>query len=456
MSLDTELTEALSRDGGRLFLVGGRVRDEVLAELGRAQPEVPDRDYLVTGLELADVIERLSRLGRAEVVGASFGVIKFTRDGRTVDIALPRRERSTGSHHRDFAVEAGPQISLVEDLARRDFRINMMARELRSGQLIDPYGGRDDLIARRLDIVRAETFAEDPLRILRGAQFAARFELTPSPEALQGMRGAAHMIGTVAAERMADELRKLLERSPRPSIGFELLRETGALDRVLPELMEGWDVEQNEFHAFSVYYHSLRACDLAPQELVLRLAALFHDVGKPRTKEGPHFYRHEFVGAEMAKTALQRLRFSNDVVAAVCRLVALHMYHADDHLSDAAIRRFIRRAGSEHIDALFSLRQADVLASGLPPRGVEQNARFEERVKGVLNAPHVFSLADLCIDGNDVIELMREDKIVGADFRGGPRVGETLRYCLEQTLDDPAKNQPHVLRELARQFLRGR
>src|SRR5579863_160841 len=147
-SLDRALQDALS--GGRVYAVGGRVRDEVLAELGRPQPPAQDFDYLVTGLALEDIVERLSLLGRAELVGASFGVIKFTKDGKTVDVALPRRERSVGPRHRDFEVDSAPDIPLEVDLARRDFRMNMMARDLGSGAIIDPFDGRADLINRRL------------------------------------------------------------------------------------------------------------------------------------------------------------------------------------------------------------------------------------------------------------------------------------------------------------------
>src|ERR1700688_1683754 len=209
---------------GALYAVGGRVRDEVRTSLDGISRPAKDLDYVATGLELDELVERLGRLGRADVVGASFAVVKCTFDGTTVDVALPRRERSTGVGHRDFLVEASPAISIEDDLARRDFRMNMLARALPDGDLVDPYGGEADIRARRIDLLRAEAFEEDPLRMVRAAQFAARFEYAVTPETMAAMRRAAPLIETVSAERLHDELVKLLGEARRPSIGLEVMR----------------------------------------------------------------------------------------------------------------------------------------------------------------------------------------------------------------------------------------
>ncbi|HEY5093679.1 MAG TPA: HD domain-containing protein, partial [Candidatus Eremiobacteraceae bacterium] len=399
-----------------------------------------------------ELVHKLRQAGSAELVGASFGVVKFAANGMVTDIALPRRERSTGTHHRDFAVDYDPSIPVEDDLARRDFRINMMARNLRTGEIIDPFGGRSDIEAKRLDILADQVFVEDPLRILRGAQFAARFDLTVSERAMNGMRAAAHLVSTVAAERVAEELTKLLVKAARPSIGFEILRECGALDILIPELMEGWGIEQNEYHRFTVYFHNMKCCDAIEQDPKLRLAALFHDVGKPRTKDGPHFYRHEFVGEAMTKAVLDRFRFSTDLTRDVAHLVKHHMYAADDQLTDAAVRRFVRRVGVAAVEPLFALRAADVSASGLPARDPAQSKRFETRVLDAIAARAPFGIADLAIDGAGIIAIMRELKLVGPEFSGDRRVGEALNHCLEQVLDDPALNERESLRALVRAF----
>ena len=165
-------------------------------------------------------------------------------------MALPRRERSVGVGHREFQVEAGPSVTLEEDLGRRDFRMNMLARALPSGLLIDPYGGQDDIRERRIDILAPASFREDPLRMLRAAQFAARFEYSTSANLCAAMTDSAPLVTSVSAERIHDELTKLFVKARKPSIGLELLRETGVLAFLWPELLEGVGVEQNEWHAY--------------------------------------------------------------------------------------------------------------------------------------------------------------------------------------------------------------
>ena len=296
-ALDEALLAAL--EPGALYAVGGRVRDELRAERGEPVEASADLDYVVTGTSLEPLLTRLRTVGKVDVVGASFAVVKLTSAVGNADIALPRRERSTGVGHRDFAVEAGPEVPLADDLARRDFRINMMARAVATGELIDPYGGVADIEARRIDILRPQAFDEDPLRMLRACQFAARFNYAISGPTAEAMRKAAPSAATVAAERVAEELWKLL-RAPRPSYGIEWMRESGVLEWVWPELLEGFRVAQNEWHAYDVYRHNLETLDAAPPgDPVLRLAALLHDIGKPRTKDRPHFYRHEHAGEGM-------------------------------------------------------------------------------------------------------------------------------------------------------------
>ena len=449
--LDQQLAELLPPDS--LYAVGGRVRDEIRAEIEGIDPRVADSDYVVVGVPLDELLVRLGSLGRVDLVGASFAVIKLTTAGETVDVALPRRERSVGVGHRDFLVESGPEVSLEEDLARRDFRINMLARALPSGRLVDPYGGEADIRARRIDILTPASFVEDPLRMLRAARFSARFEYVPTPAVLEAMRSAAPLVTSVSAERIAEEFIKLLVRAARPSIGLEVLRETGVLEHLWPELLEGVGVEQNEWHAYDVWRHSLATLDATPSgNLVARLAGLFHDIGKPRTKDGPHFYRHEIVGAEMATAMLERFRFPQQVVQATEHLVRQHMYSADPELSDAAMRRFIRRIEPKNLEHLFALRHADIRGSGLPKRD-GSNELFEARVREELARKPAFSVRELGIDGDDVIAALVRRGEVPAGFRGDERVGAALGWLFEQVTDAPERNERALLLQILEQYL---
>jgi putative nucleotidyltransferase with HDIG domain len=454
--IDASLASVLPQ--GSLYAVGGRVRDELRERIEGVTIPAKDLDYVVVGVPLDDLIVRLRKLGRAELTGASFSVVKLVLGDAVVDVALPRRERSTGSGHRDFVIESGPDIPLEEDLARRDFRMNMMARAIASANgevsstLVDPYRGAEDVRLRRIDIVRQEAFWEDPLRMLRAVQFAARFGYSITPGTLEAMRASSALVTTVSAERVRDELIKLLS-AHRPSLGIDLMLQTGLLERLLPETVEGCGIEQNEWHAYDVYRHNLETLDAASvDDLTVRLAALFHDVGKPRTKEGPHFYRHEIIGSEMVKEILERLRFSTETVERVSNLVREHMYVADPGLAPAALRRFVRRVGVENLERQFALRHADIRGSGLPKRD-DANERFEACVRAIVAERPAFSVKDLAINGNDVISALIEVGRLQRASRGGPMVGHVLQTIFEQVTDDPSRNERSRLLEMLRQIV---
>lgn len=450
---DALLSAALPE--GSLFAVGGRVRDELRAQIENIEIPVKDLDYVVTGLSFADLQKRLEPLGRVDLVGATFAVIKLTVDGTTVDVALPRRERSVGIGHRDFEVESGPDIPLRDDLSRRDFRMNMIARALPDGKLVDPYHGERDIRARRIDILAPAAFEEDPLRILRAVQFAARFGYNISSQALEAMAACAPLIRTVSPERVGEELTKLLVRAPKPSVGFEIMRQTGVLAEIWPEFLEGVGMEQNEWHAYDVYRHNIETVDASPPgDLVLRLAALFHDVGKPRVKDGPHFYRHEHVGEELVREMLGRVRFSGAVTDAVAHLVKQHMYTADPELSDAGIRRFIRRIGPDQLERQFALRAADIAGSGLPKRD-GSNEAFQARVFEEVARKPAFSVRDLRIGGAEVIARMVERGFAATGYRGDERVGAALQWLFEQVTEEPGRNERSCLLALLDSYLDG-
>jgi len=449
--LDVLLETVFAADA--LFAVGGRVRDDLRLAGGQTERPPKDHDYVVVGLELEDVVQRLRTVGRVDLVGASFAVLKFRSADGDADVALPRREQSTGVGHRDFLVESGPSVSLADDLGRRDFRMNMIARRVSDGILVDPYGGVADVAARRIDVVRAESFEEDPLRMLRAAQFAARFDYRLSDAASTAMRASAGRIATVSPERIGDEVGKLLTLADRPSVGLEILREHGLLALIWPELLEGVGVDQNEWHAYDVYRHNLVTVDASPPgDLTLRLAALLHDVGKPRTKDGPHFYRHEHVGADMVPSMLERIRLPHDTIETVTHLVRQHMYNNDPAAQPKTIRRFVQRIGVAQLGRLFGLRSADIAGSGLPKRD-DTNERFQARVAEIVAEAPAFSVRDLAVGGAEVIAALQRRGAVASDYRGDERVGRTLRWLFEQVTDEPSRNQPDLLAALIERYL---
>lgn len=454
--LDDVLVAALP--AARVHAVGGRVRDEFRTLQDGIERVPKDLDYVVTGITQPELLAGLRAVGRVDVVGASFAVFKFRHADGEADIALPRRERSTGVGHKEFFVEAGADVSLEDDLRRRDFRMNMIARRLADGEVVDPHGGVADIRAARIDIVDEATFEEDPLRLLRAAQFAARFAYAPTPRTEAAMREAAGLVTTVSAERIGEEIVKLLT-ARTPSIGLEILRGTGVLAHVWPELLEGLEVDQNDWHAYDVYRHNLATLDAAPSgDVTLRLAALLHDVGKPRTAaprpdgRGNTFYQHEQVGAEMVPPMLARLRLPNDTVDTIAHLVLHHMYAADPEVQDKTMRRFVRRIGPDHLARLFALRAADIEGSGLPRRD-DSNERFEARIAAVLAEGPAFSIRDLAVSGNDVVAMFERKGLAPSGFRGDRRVGEVLHALFEEVTDDPSRNVAGLLAERAERYI---
>lgn len=454
--LDDVLLAAL--DPAPVFAVGGRVRDEARARLDGIERQPKDLDYVVTGLTLDVLLDRLRAAGRVDVVGASFAVLKFRHPAGEADVALPRRERSVGAGHKDFAVESGPEIPLEDDLRRRDFRMNMIARRLIDDFLVDPYGGLEDIWLGRIDIVDAATFEDDPLRMLRAAQFAARFGFALTDRTAAAIRASAPLVKTVSAERIGDEIAKLFSAAV-PSTGIEVLRETDVLAHLWPELLEGAGVDQNDWHAYDVYRHNLATLDAAPPgDLSLRLAALLHDIGKPRTAaarpdgRGNTFYQHENVGAAMVPAMLARLRLPNETVETVAHLVRHHMYAADPELADKTLRRFVRRIGPQHLERLFALRWADIKGSGKPKRD-DSNERFEAAIARILAESPAFSVRELALDGAGVIDVFVRKKLAPPGFRGDPRVGEVLRALFEEVTDDPSRNEAALLVARAERYI---
>jgi len=392
----------------RAWAVGGFVRDHLL---GRPHP---DLDVVVEGGDALKLAERFAELAgtRKPVLFPRFGTAQVTWGDRLVEFATARAESYLPESRKP---EVRP-ATLEADLERRDFTVNALLMDL-DGQVHDPLGrGRADLEARVLRTPREpdQTFDDDPLRMLRAIRFAAQLGFELAPDLLPAMRGLRDRLRppVLSVERTADELRKMLV-SERPALALELMEAAGLLEVVLPELAACRGVEQRGYHHADVYQHTLETVAATPPRLTERLAALFHDVGKPVTAGGDgSFHGHDLKGAEMAMEALGRLRFSNAETERVARLVRLHLRPVfyESTWSDAAVRRLARDAGDLR-EPLLALARADIAASDYPhPEKLDE---LEDRLRAVLEESP--SRIRVPVSGEDV---MRELKLPP-----GPEVG---------------------------------
>jgi poly(A) polymerase/tRNA nucleotidyltransferase (CCA-adding enzyme) len=311
---------------------------------------------------------------------------------------------------------------------------------------VDPFGGESDLKAK---IIRAvgeprERFREDALRLLRAVRFSAQLGFKIEPATLAAVRELSSELEFISKERIRDEFSKLLQTS-RAVAGVELLRETGLLRHIFPELLEGVGMSQNKHHIYSVYEHNLYSLGYAVKEgftLDLRIASLLHDVGKPRTKrgEGPSstFYGHQVVGEQLALVMLDRLRFPRDLIEKVALLVREHMFVYDpETVTLAGVRRLVARVGRENVDDLMKIREADRIGSGVPKAQPYRLRYLKAMVEKVGTDPvHPKMLA---LRGDAVVELLK--------IEPGPRVGKVLAVLLEEVLDDPKLNAQDILTE---------
>jgi len=429
--------------GYEVYLVGGSVRDRLLKRKNGKE------DYdLATSASPRQVQGMFSRV---IPTGIDHGTVTVLFQGAQFEVTTFRTETTYSDRRRpDSVAYTG---SLHEDLSRRDFTINALAVNGITGELTDTQGGMEDLKRRILRSIGdpRQRFQEDALRMLRGCRFSAQLEFTLEEETLEAMRELAHTIAWVSAERMRDELQAMLT-SRLPSIGLEYMRSTGVMEHILPELLQGLGVEQKGDHRYDVYYHSVYTCDGAPREHpLLRWAALLHDIGKPACRQTDEngiytFHRHEQVSAEMADCILRRLCFSNRDREKVVHLISKHMYHYTPQWSDAAVRRFLRQVGQEHLDDLFRLRMADQYGTFGRVLRRDLSSELRRRIESVLAQQDALTIRDLAVDGND---LMRE-----LSLRPGKEIGVLLHVLLEAVLDDPQLNEPARLLEIARSYYR--
>ena len=410
--------------GSEAYLVGGFVRDRLLGREGK------DIDLVVVGSEGVPLLQAVSaRLGWPRpVIFERFGTAQVRGGGFVVEVVRARAERyDPGSRKPD--VRPG---TLEDDIRRRDFTVNALAQTL-DGRVLDLTGqGLDDLGhgILRTPLDAADTFSEDPLRMFRAARFVAQLGFQLAPGLADAIRAMSHRAAILSAERIREELSRLLI-SPHPSGGMEALRETGLLEVAIPELLPMVGVEQGGWHIHDVWGHTMQAVERAPAHLVTRLAALFHDVGKPRTHvvsaDGRHtFHGHAQVGAEIAVMVMERLRYSNDEVSQVRSLVLHHMWpiqYRPETVGDGAVRRFIRTVGELRSEQL-ALARADTLASAYPT--VEALDELEQRAAR-LDADRQVSRLRPPLDGRELMRL--------AGRGPGPWVGGALRALVDAVLD---------------------
>jgi len=437
------------------YVVGGAVRDELL-EIVHA-----DEDFLVPGVDQAGLRRALEPHGRVEdmeVHGQLVGVRFYPHDRAVralvpagIELTPPRAERSVGPGHRDFEIVVDGTVSIEDDMARRDFTVNAMARRLETGELVDPFRGLADLERRELRTVSPDSFREDPLRILRGLRLLSQLGFALPPETLDQMRAEAAGLRHVSGERIggglaADgmgELSKLLLGS-RPRDALRIARDTGALVEVIPEFAAaiGYELDSPrqpvtlDEHLFAVVQYTSDAG--AP--LAVRLAALLHDLGKPDADATGGDHAH--LGAGTTGRVMRRLRYPNTLRDDVVRIVAGHSFWLEGVIDDRFARRFLASHGLDRARELVVHKRADLKAKAVEDWELEHLAELARHVEDQRDA--VYRLGDLAVDGRDLLEL---------GFREGPALGAELARLLDVVIDDPAANARETLLALAREAL---
>jgi len=462
--------------GFQLYLVGGCVRDMLTSrpitdwdlttnatpdEMLKLFPDAfYDNSFGTVGIPLKNEKEMENPEARLQLPSQSDG-------GQVVEVTTFRTERGYDDRRHPTEIKWGKTIE--EDLSRRDFTMNAIALDLNrnsgeeqsddsridSGQarmteynLIDPYNGRQDIEDKLIRAVGNpnERFKEDALRLMRAIRFAAQLGFQIEEQTLAAITNDAPLLSEIAGERIRDELLKLLA-SDYPYEGIMLLKNTGLLHQILPELEEGIGMSQarpGRHHKDDVFTHnvlSLKFC--LSTDPIVRFATLIHDIGKPRvqsTDENGYviFHNHEIVGSRLAYEICDRLRFSKKQRSKVTKLIRWHMFTVDEHITDSAVRRFIRRIGVENVKDMMDLRVGDRLGGGTQTAESWRLKLFKERVEKQL-APAPFSINDLAIDGNDVMKEL--------NLKPSRKIGEILQKLFEEVDEDLSKNTKEYLLE---------
>lgn len=431
----THICETLHAAGHRAYCVGGAVRDMLM---GR---EAHDWDIATSARpeQVATLFERV------EPTGLQHGTVSVIFDGTAYEVTTFRSDGDYLDGRRPDGVTFVETIE--EDLARRDFTVNAIALDPVTGDLVDPFGGQSDIQAKLIQCVGEPSarFGEDGLRLLRAARFAATLGFTIDGATVVAMCDSGHMLERIAAERVQAELCKAIMAAV-PSTAFEILTVTALLDRVIPEVAPMYGCGQNRYHAYDVWTHTLAVLDACPADLVVRLAALFHDVDKPTCK-GVHpkhgdvtFYNHEDVGAETTDAIMRRLKFSTEIRERVVHLVRHHLVKYERGWAASAIRRWVRKTGRGNVEPLLALARADIIGKG--PAQVPLDVTILDHLAGriasmEISEPIATSTTQLAIGGAEVMAAL--------GIPPGKAVGDKLKGLLELVTEQPELNTREAL-----------
>ena len=428
------IIKKLENQGYEAFLVGGCLRDIMLGK----EPT----DFDITTNALPDNIEEMFSDFRTVNIGKEFGTIIVVQEEGNIEITTYRIESEYRDGRRPSKVLFSNNI--IEDLSRRDFTINSMAYNKNIG-IIDPYNGREDLDEKIIRSVGNPKlrFKEDHLRILRGIRFATELEFQIEEETFQAMKEESQSLKNISIERIYNEFIKIL-LSNTPSRGINLMLDMGILNLIIPELFLTVDFNQHSpYHDKDVFQHSLCVLDKVRPILPLRLAALFHDIGKPHSltfdsENIGHFYGHDKLGVEISKEILTRLKAPNDLIYKVGILINGHMSQHNE-MGEKGLKRLIAKVGIDNIFNLIELQKADRLCSTDDERDMEFLIEREKQIKSIIEFKEPYEKSQLDINGHDIIKL---------GYKEGKDIGEILDYLLNIVLINPELNEYNKLKEI--------
>lgn len=439
------ITQTFEGAGYEAWVVGGCVRDLIL----KRKPN----DWDITTNATPEQIQALFGHTYYTNEFGTVGIVTESEDEslKVVEATPYRVEGKYSDARRPDSVQFSQKLE--DDLKRRDFTINALAYSPSKGELVDLYDGIKDIKDNQLRAVGdpSARFTEDALRILRAIRIAAEINFSIEPATREAMTRTALQLAKISKERIRDEFTRIIS-SPKPMKALALAQSMGILEFICPELGQGVGVEQNQAHSFDVFEHNLRSLQHAADKgwsFDVRLAALFHDIGKPKTRrwsDDKHdwtFYGHDVVGAKITRKALEGLRFSREIIDKTQNLVRWHMFFSDpDKVTLSAVRRIIKNVGRDNIDDLVQLRICDRIGTGRPKEQPFRLRKYQSMIEQALRDP--ISVAMLKIDGKKIMEVTQTNP--------GPRVGWMLHALLEEVLEDPSKNTEEHLQEQAIKF----